>query len=189
LSTLIYLGLIRISLRFYDNEKPRLSELFSQYRLVVKFLIASIFYGLIFLIIFIIVGGVYFIINSTLRALDFEPIVNTLFSLIMFFLAIIIGAFFFIKFMFFPYVLVDQNAGIIESLRRSFIITNGITNIIDLIVFLLLLVIINLIGALALLVGLLLTIPMTQLALAFVYRKLLIQTETTEPKIETPINA
>jgi len=80
-----------------------------------------------------------------------------------------------VQFMFFGYFIVDKELGPIKALRRSSQITKGIRA--DLFVFTLIIYILNLIGEMALLVGLFVTMPMTLIALARIYRKLLGQVE------------
>jgi uncharacterized membrane protein len=142
LTIIISMGLVKIALRFCDNEKGRFSDLFSQYRLFFKYLFASIFCGLI------VFGGTLLLIVP----------------------GIILG----IKFWFYAYFVIDKGLGPIEALKRSYAITTGIKW--NLFVFSLLLLGINLLGALCLLIGLFATIPTTMLAVAFVYRKLMAQT-------------
>jgi len=83
-----------------------------------------------------------------------------------------------IKFWFFDYFVVDKELGPIEALERSWAITRGVKW--NLFVFFLILAGINLLGALFLLVGLFATIPATMVASAFVYRRLLAQTEIVQ---------
>jgi uncharacterized membrane protein len=147
---LITIGLIKISLKFCDNEKAKISDLFSSSHLFFNFLIGNLLYALI------IIGG--------------------------FILLIIPGIIWSIKYRFFNYFIVDKGLGPIEALKESARITKG--NKWNLFLFGLLLVLINILGALALLVGLFVTIPTTMIANAFVYRKLLSQTETLQ-KTET----
>jgi len=75
-----------------------------------------------------------------------------------------------IKFMFFSYFIVDKNAGIIESFEKSAALTSGSKTNIFLLALLLWLV--NAAGALCLGVGLVVTIPLSMVAVAYVYRKL-----------------
>lgn len=82
LSILVSMGLIKISLRFCDNEKARFSDLFSQYPLFFKYLFGSILYGLIVLagLILLIIPGIiwgikfrfydYFIIDKKLGPIE-----------------------------------------------------------------------------------------------------------------------
>ena len=75
-----------------------------------------------------------------------------------------------IKFMFFSYFIVDKNAGIIESFEKSAALTSGSKTNIFLLALLLWLV--NAAGALCLGAGLVVTIPLSMVAVAYVYRKL-----------------
>jgi uncharacterized membrane protein len=86
------------------------------------------------------------------------------------------GIYFAIRFYLFIYFIVDKKAGIIESLKRSWEITKG--QAWNLFLFNLVLLAINLLGAICLLIGLLVTIPISELATAFVYRKLLSQSQS-----------
>lgn len=146
LQIIVGLGLIGIVLKFCDNGKPRIADLFASYRLFFQYLFGSILYSLI------ILGGI-----------------------ILFVIPGIIWAF---KFMFFGYFIVDKHVGPVEALKRSAAITKGAKW--NLFLFALLLWLINLLGALALFVGLFVTIPTTIVAMGFVYRKLLRQQELAQ---------
>jgi len=89
-------------------------------------------------------------------------------------LLIIPGIIWAIKFQFFDYLIVDKGLGPIDALEKSSEITRGVKW--DLFIFDILIGIINLLGLLCLLVGLFVTIPITMVATAFVYRKLLPET-------------
>ena len=91
---------------------------------------------------------------------------------------IIPGIYLAVRFWFYDYFIVDKRAGIIESLKRSWRITQG--SAWNLFLFSLLLIGINLLGILCLLVGLFATVPTTMIASAFVYRKLLAQAEVSQ---------
>jgi len=111
---------------------------------------------------------------------------NYLFAWLIYSLIVFIGILLFIvpgiiwsiQFLFYPYFVVDKGLGPIQALKRSSILTKGIKW--DLFVFSLMLLGINLLGALFLLVGLFVTLPVSWVALAFIYRKLLVQAEIVE---------
>lgn len=88
-------------------------------------------------------------------------------------LLIVPGIYFGIKYMYFPYFIIDRNAGPIEALQMSGELTEGVKW--ELIVFSLVIYGINLAGMLAFFVGIFITIPITSLAWAYVYRDLLHQ--------------
>lgn len=85
-------------------------------------------------------------------------------------LFIIPGIYFAIKYQFYSYFIVDKKMGAIEAMKASGKITQGVK--LHLIIFSFALGILNLLGMLALGIGLLVTIPVTMLAYAHVYREL-----------------
>lgn len=111
----------------------------------------------------------------------YTPIVNyiagsILYGLIVFLgfiLLIIPGIYFAIKYQFYAYLIIDKGFGPVAALKKSAEMTKGIKW--SLFLFGLLIAGINILGVLALLVGLLWTFPTTIIATAFVYRKLLVQ--------------
>jgi len=75
-----------------------------------------------------------------------------------------------IKFQYFSYLMVDRGMGPIDALKESAKITEGVRT--NLFFLKLLLVVINIVGMLFFVVGLLVTIPISIMAEAYVYRKL-----------------
>ena len=104
-------------------------------------------------------------------------------------LLIIPGIIWAIKFQFFDYLIVDKGLGPIDALEKSSDITRGVKW--DLFAFGILLAIINILGFLCLVVGLFVTIPVTLVAMAFVYRELLPETSqeyvpNRDPQLSDP---
>ncbi len=95
-------------------------------------------------------------------------------------LLIVPGIIWSIKFQFYPYFIIDKGMGPVEALKASASITQGAKW--ELLGFGLIIGIINLLGALCLVIGLFATLPTTWVAYAFVYRKLLEQTEMVQLK-------
>lgn len=85
-------------------------------------------------------------------------------------LLVVPGIYFGVKFMFSSYFIVDKNVGPLEALKLSSKATSGAKW--NLFLFMLLVIGINILGAIALLIGLFVTIPLTSLATVWVYRKL-----------------
>lgn len=85
-------------------------------------------------------------------------------------LLIVPGIIWAIKYQYYSYLIVDKGMGPLEALKESGKITQGVKW--DLFIFDLLLGLINILGAILVLVGLLITIPLTMVAGAYVYRKL-----------------
>ena len=80
-----------------------------------------------------------------------------------------------IQLQFFTYLIVDKGFGAIQSLKGSSAITKGAK--FKLFLFSLLLFAINIAGFLALVIGMFVTIPLSMVAMAYVYRELLAQSE------------
>ena len=135
----VQLGLIRIYLDLIDQEKEdELKTLFTNYRLIWRYLGASILFGIAVALglIFLIVPGIYFNL----------------------------------KYQYYAYLIVDKNMGVVEALKKSGEITKDIKW--KLFCFSLAVVGLNILGALALVIGLLVTGPVSILAYVYVYRTL-----------------
>jgi len=89
-----------------------------------------------------------------------------------------------IKFMLFPYFIVDKRMGPVEALKASAKTTMGAKW--DLLGFYSVVSIINVIGVLSLVIGIFATVPTVMIATALVYRKLLSQTEAAPAPAEEP---
>jgi len=154
--------------------------------------VASLVLGFMQLVVNLIIG--IGIINICLKFLDnrkpkykdlfyYKPIVNYVLASIVegfivfvgFLLLIIPGIFFALRLQYTCYLVIDKNLGPIEAIKTSWKITRG--NAWNLFFFGILLGLINILGALCLLVGLFITVPLSMLATAFVYRKLLLQSK------------
>ncbi len=86
-------------------------------------------------------------------------------------LFIVPGIIWAIKYGFYKYTLIDEKLDIMDSIRRSGEITRGEKW--NIFFFGIVLVLLNILGALVFLVGLIITVPITMMATAYVYRKLL----------------
>lgn len=87
-----------------------------------------------------------------------------------FFLLVFPGVIWFLKFSLWPYFIVDRNAGVIEALKMSSRATQGYKP--SLLVLYIYIMSLNLLGLAALFIGLFVTIPITILTFAWVYRRL-----------------
>ena len=174
LSTLVNLvmgiGMIRIVLHLHDTQSAELRDLFScGPALFFKYLLSSLLYGLI------IAGMIFLLLIPELLVIflggkDRVILVGSLAAL-----AIIAGgillSWLMLKFQFYGYLIIDRNLGVTEALVKSSQITRGAKG--QLLLLGLLLGLINIAGFLACFVGLFATVPLTMMAMVFVYRKLL----------------
>ena len=102
-------------------------------------------------------------------------------------LLVVPGIIMLLRLMFLGFVIVDEQVGPIDALQRSWDITRGYT--MDLFLFFILLVGINLLGAACLGVGLLVSVPVSYLAMAFMYRELKPRTEAQPAPVPAPAPA
>ncbi len=101
----------------------------------------------------------------------FVSLVVGIISFLGFLLFIIPGIYLSIKYKFAGYSLVDKNTNFNEAMKVSGQITRGVK--LELFAFGIIACFINMLGALFLGIGLLVTIPMTAIALAYIYRHLI----------------
>lgn len=87
-----------------------------------------------------------------------------------FILLIVPGIIFALKLQYVTYLIVDKKLGPIEAIKKSWSMTKG--HVWHLFVLLLAIIGVNILGTLALVVGLIITVPLSMVATAFVYRKL-----------------
>jgi hypothetical protein len=104
-------------------------------------------------------------------------------------LLIVPGVIMLLRLWFVGFVVVDERIGPVDAIQRSWDITRGHT--MDLLVFFLVLVGLNLLGVLCLGVGLLVTVPISGLAMAFIYRELKPKAAVAPapaPEVATPVS-
>ena len=139
ISIIVQIGFTKIIIDLHDGKPLNLTHFYSLYRLVLRFLGATILYGLI------VVAG--------------------------FILLIVPGIIWAIKFQFYSFLIVDKRLGVMESLKKSSAMTEGVK--MDLFIFGMALTLINLLGAIIFGIGLLVSFPTSIMATVYVYRKLL----------------
>lgn len=146
------MGVIVVTLKFYDGMRAELGDLFSQIERILIYLVSSFIYAMMVLIglVFLIVPGIYIAL----------------------------------RFHFFGFFIVEEGCGPIEALSRSAEITKD--NVGNLFLFWLIIFGINIVGLLALGIGILITSVITMLATAYVYRHLKPAAGAAMPADEPP---
>jgi len=160
LAAVFHMGQLDISLSLCKPTTPKFSSLFSSFHLVINCFITSL---LLTVVTFI------FPILGIALAMSFSSVATLIGGM----LSIIPGIVLAVRLGFCYHALVDKNLGPIDALQTSLVITKGAT--LHLLLFSLVLLVLNIVGALLLLVGLLLTVPTSLVASTFVYRRLLAQ--------------
>lgn len=172
---LLALSLLSLSLIIVRNESFSFSDLFNRLRsprLVINFLTLTVLYAaavLVFFIPFIATAGIT--INALLES-GSEALTSKLLSVLVSTLILTIpGLFVAVRFKFYPYVLLEnEHMNIVDVIKRTYAVTCcAFWQILALLVAL---AVLNLLGLLAFVGGLIITVPVSVFALAHAYRRL-----------------
>lgn len=124
-SLIIYLtlelGLLRIALNFRDNGKAQMSDLFSEYPKLIKYLVASALFGLM-----LIIPHWFDIFAMPLMVAGEYGAAGTVISIILSLIVLVAIVYLFLKYQFYGYIIVDRGSGPIEALKESGRLTEGI---------------------------------------------------------------
>lgn len=170
----------KVWLTFAEGKRPTFAEILSTYTLFPKYLLATILV-LIAVVGVLIPGGLFLLFSF----LGFYSFLNLGYLLYIAFAVIailfVISTYLFLKFQFYGYFILalGKDVGPIEALKLSSKITKGIK--VNLYIFLFLSGLITLAGGLALIVGLIVAIPTAGIAQAYIFKKLLSQTQPAQP--------
>lgn len=162
----LIIGIIKITLSFCDGQKPGFSTLFKAWGCFWRYV------GTVLLYYLILVGTsvaciLPFVLLSDMRG---NPFIAFPVFAVIYILIIVLT----IKFSLSFYFVIDKGLGPINALRASSMTTAGAKE--SIFVFWFLCGLVNLLGVLCFGIGMLVTIPVVMLAMAFVYRQLSEQT-------------
>ena len=167
----LHLGMLRITLNIINNKEVNFSQLFGSFDVLIPFVLATIVFIAILLTaaspgIMLLLASVSADWNSMSNV---EAIDN--WSVIIPIIIIIIPAVYIsVRLQFYNYFLLDEETGIIESIKRSAEISKGYVG--ELFLLGAVLSIIILVSIIPLGLGLLISIPLSTMATSFVYLKL-----------------
>lgn len=123
-----YVGLYRSAILLIDGTKPKFSEFYSNWKLLGPSLLASILLGLMFMILaIIIVLPIVWMTTHNGAGQDGSTVTTQQVLIIgLGVIALLVPAVWLsIRFLLFPYYIVDTNSGAIESLKKSYRDTQG----------------------------------------------------------------
>ncbi len=155
----LIIGLIRISLRTLRGEKVEIPMLFDSSDRFLKVLAGG------FLVICMI-SALPLLCAAMIRALSIPPAIASIIMIAVIIAALIRAE----RLRFWIYFIVEKDSNPFEAIRESSRITNG--NIKVLLLFDILCILLNMLGAMVFLVGILITFPLTAIAKAHLYKKL-----------------
>ena len=138
LGMVVTMGIMRMCLRFVDDDRGELVDLFATFPLLINYVFATIVVGII-----VTIGMLFFVIP---------------------------GIFLGIRLQMYAWAIVDKQIGPIEALSQSWEMTRG--SAWNLFLLSLLLGLVNILGMLALGIGMLVTGPLAMVATGYAYRRL-----------------
>ena len=165
------LGMLRISLNIINNKEVNFSQLFGSFDLLIPYILATIV--LITILLIAASPGIILLLVSVSADLDSMSNLEAPddWSVIIPIILIIIPAVYIsIRLQFYNYFILDEESGIIESIKRSAEISKGYVGELFLLGAVLSLII--LISIIPLGLGLIISIPLSTMATSYVYLKL-----------------
>jgi hypothetical protein len=159
-------GFTLITLRIAQGKHVEFKEIIPPMQMLWHYFAASFLVGLI---IFGSVLGIVLAMGAVSIALGGTMAMFPLLTIIAVLAALMVVSYFAVRFSMVRFLVLD-GVGITASLERSTKLTKG--HMWKLLGFLIVLVLVNMLGMIAFLVGLLVTIPLTMIAYAHVYQKL-----------------
>jgi hypothetical protein len=162
IGNIIHIGIIKIGLEVVDGKKPNVEELLTHTKLFWRFIGVSIISSLLF------AAGI--ILPIALGFLLWHGFVHFKFAIPLAFVLILPLVYFVLTYCFAPVILVDKEAKVFESFKKSAHISKS--NKLSLLGFGVVIGLINLLAALLCGIGLLVTVPVSFLAFLQLYRKL-----------------
>jgi len=141
--------IVKISLLIVDGKEVNKDNLLPSSNIFFNYTIGTAVYGTIILLLLMVMGK-----TGNAGLIMFVPLILV-----------------FLKFQFVNYIIVDKKTTVISAFKISNEITKD--DILELFLFILSLFMLNLLGALVFLVGLLLTIPISIISITLVYRELI----------------
>jgi hypothetical protein len=115
---ILELGLLRIALNFKDNNRAELKDLFREYHLLIKYLLATMIFGLMLILPFFLL--------FLAAAIPNRGTSETIIFIILFLILLTAAVYLFLKYQFYGYLIVDRDLGPVESLRESSRLTKGV---------------------------------------------------------------
>ena len=165
------LGMLRITLNIINNKEVNFSQLFGSFDVLIPFVLATI----VFIAILLTAASPGIILLLASVSADWDSMSNLEaidnWSVIIPIILIIIPAVYIsVRLQFYNYFLLDEETGIIESIKRSAEISKGYVG--ELFLLGAVLSIIILVSIIPLGLGLLISIPLSTMATSYVYLKL-----------------
>ena len=163
------LGLLRICLNMINNVDADFPQLFSSFHMLIPYAVATILY-LAAILLAASPGPLIFIISTSVSLENLFMTTGSVSAVLSSILMIIPAIYVSVRLQFYEYFLIDEECGIIDSIKKSADISRGY--VLELFILGAVLALLVLISIVPLGVGLILSIPLSKMATSYVYLKL-----------------
>lgn len=168
------LGITKLSIEVVDGEEPRFGVFSEVMPRLIHFALMTILMSIILLVPFFVIFSIGVVTSGVSFTLDYSSNPMAIFELLSdcglwLLVALIPVIYMSLRFIFAPYIFVDKEAGVMESLRMSWSATAPIQG--KIFIFMLLSLVVALVGFLCLIVGLFVSSIVMIYAQATLYRQ------------------
>jgi len=163
------LGMLRICLNMINNVDVDFSLLFSSFHMLAPYAVATIFY-LASILLAASPGLFLFIISASVDLENLSMATESVPAILSTLLMIIPAIYLSVRLQFYEYFLIDEECGILESIKKSADISKGY--VLELFILGAILALIVLVSIVPLGLGLILSLPLSTVATSYVYLKL-----------------
>lgn len=179
ISMMLYYGVKKIAIKVYNSHEVEISDIFLNYKIILRLLLFHLILVIGGLLSFLIVGGFVALLATVLGVAFKRPILIALLIIVVLSLLIYI----FMRLFFITYFIIDKNIKLVQAVKYSLKITDGVAG--KLFLLNLILVIINFIGLIFGLVlgSIFVTQPLGISTMAKVYHELMQQSDISSLKL------
>ena len=163
------LGMLRICLNMINNVDVDFSLLFSSFHMLAPYAVATIFY-LASILLAASPGLFLFIISASVDLENLSMATESVPAILSTLLMIIPAIYLSVRLQFYEYFLIDEECGILESIKKSADISKGY--VLELFILGAILALIVFVSIVPLGLGLILSLPLSTVATSYVYLKL-----------------
>ena len=163
------LGMLRICLNMINNVDIDFSLLFSSFHMLIPYVLATIIY-LAALLLVASPGLILFIISASVDLENLSMAMESVPAILSVIIMIVPAIYLSVRLQFYEYFLIDEECGILESIKKSADISKGY--VLELFILSSILSIIILISIIPMGLGLIISMPLSTVAISYVYLKL-----------------
>ena len=160
------LGMLRICLNMINNEEVNFFQLFSSFHMLIPYALTTILY----IVVLLLAAAPGLLLLKTIATGSLSDLAINIQTMLSTIIMIVPAIYLSVRLQFYEYFLIDEECGIIESIKKSADISKGY--VLELFIIGSILVLLILISIIPMGLGLIFTIPLSTVVMSYVYLKL-----------------